>query len=228
MKPKTIKFDLPIGGVKVKTVDELRSHFTTEILDHFRKGTLAQWLRTRNLSAELAAVEELSADAAPERTLLALCEAFAVDADEHSVQAALARATGVAPSSSARIEWLRDGQVFGRLTPRLEAKWIFEVPVPGLVQVTVRASVDVACMLENVRGRQYATDGTVERTEQASLAAIPPRRIHLPRSGRLRRPRRRAGSGLRVPATQHRRGPQPRCQLLLPHVLRPHHQRAQP
>ena len=172
MKRKTIKFDLPIDGVKVKTVDQLRSHFTLEILDLFRKGILAQWLRTRNLSAELAAVEELSDDAAPERTLLALCEAFAVDADEHSVKAALARATGVAPSSSAHIERLRDGQVSSRLTPRLEAKWIFEVPVPGLVQVTVRASVDVACMLENVRGRQYATDGTVERTELPSLAAF--------------------------------------------------------
>jgi hypothetical protein len=41
---KLIKFDLPIDGVKVKTVEELREHFTPEILDHFRSGLLAKWL----------------------------------------------------------------------------------------------------------------------------------------------------------------------------------------
>ena len=39
---KTIKFDLPIDGVKVATLDDLRDHFTTETIGHFRSGLLVR------------------------------------------------------------------------------------------------------------------------------------------------------------------------------------------
>ena len=58
---KTIKFDLPIDGVTVATLGDLRDHFTTEIIGHFRSGKLAEWLRSRSMASELAAVEVLTA-----------------------------------------------------------------------------------------------------------------------------------------------------------------------
>ena len=91
---KTIKFDLPIDGVKVATLDGLRDHFTTETIGHFRSGLLARWLRSRSMTRELAAVEALKAgdDAA---VLKELCGIFGVEADGDAIAAAVAEATGV-------------------------------------------------------------------------------------------------------------------------------------
>ena len=78
---KIIKFDLPIDGVKVKTVEELRDHFTLEMLAHARSGLLGKWLSSRKLQDELAAVKAL--DGAEDHALLkGLCEVFGVEADE--------------------------------------------------------------------------------------------------------------------------------------------------
>ena len=91
---KMIKFDLPIDGVKVATLDDLRDHFTTETIGHFRSGLLARWLRSRSMSRELAAVEALTVgdDTA---VLKELCRIFEVEADDDAIAAAIAEATGV-------------------------------------------------------------------------------------------------------------------------------------
>jgi len=91
---KMIKFDLPIDGVKVATLDDLRDHFTTETIGHFRSGLLARWMRSRGMTRELAAVEALTAgdDAA---VLKELCRIFEVEADDDAIAAAIAEATGV-------------------------------------------------------------------------------------------------------------------------------------
>ena len=87
---KTIKFDLPIDGVKVATLDDLRDHFTTETIGHFRSGLLARWLRSRSMTRELAAVEALTArdDAA---VLNELSRIFEVEADDDAIGADGAR-----------------------------------------------------------------------------------------------------------------------------------------
>lgn len=54
---KLIKFDLPIDGVRVKNIEELRDHFTPEVLLHFRSGLLKKWLMARKYHDELAALE---------------------------------------------------------------------------------------------------------------------------------------------------------------------------
>ena len=81
---KTIKFDLPIDGVKVATLDDLRDHFTTEIIKHFRSGLLVRWLRSRSMAHELAAVEALTArdDVA---ILKELCRIFEVEASDDTI-----------------------------------------------------------------------------------------------------------------------------------------------
>ena len=91
---KMIKFDLPIDGVKAATLDDLRGHFTTEIIGHFRSGLLARWLRSRDLPRELTAVEALEAgdDSA---VLKELCRIFDVEANDDAIAAAVAEATGV-------------------------------------------------------------------------------------------------------------------------------------
>lgn len=65
MAKKKLKFDLPIDGDMVATLDELRNHFAlgaarTEIIGHFHSGKLAQWLQARNMTAELEAIETLA------------------------------------------------------------------------------------------------------------------------------------------------------------------------
>ena len=91
---KTIKFDLPIDGVKVAALDDLRDHFTTEIIGHFRSSLLARWLRSRGWTRELAAVEALAADD-DATTLKELCRIFEIEADDDAIAAATAEATGV-------------------------------------------------------------------------------------------------------------------------------------
>ena len=91
---KMIKFDLPIDGVKVATLDDLRDHFTHEIIGHFRSGLLERWLRSRSMAHELASVEALTTDD-DAAVLKELCRIFEIEADDDALAAALAEATGV-------------------------------------------------------------------------------------------------------------------------------------
>ena len=90
---KTIKFDLPIDGVKVSTLDELRDHFTAEIVEHFRSGLLSKWLRSRRMNKQLDAVEALTANE-DSVALLGLCEIFEIEADSDAISVALAEPSG--------------------------------------------------------------------------------------------------------------------------------------
>ena len=76
---KTIKFDLPIDGVKVRTVNELRDHFTVDVLEFFRDGRLEKWLHARQLDYELTAVQALSNDGSSRNLLNNLGEILGVD-----------------------------------------------------------------------------------------------------------------------------------------------------
>ena len=92
---RVIKFDLPIDGVKVTTLDELCDHFTTEILDHFHSGVLAKWLRSRDLEKESHEVEHLAKHSSKDdaSTLKALCRIFSVEADDAVIEAAVGEKT---------------------------------------------------------------------------------------------------------------------------------------
>lgn len=81
---KTIKFDLPMDGVKVSTLGGLQDHFTTEVIEHFRSGTLTRWLRARGFDRELAAVEAIRSDD-DAHVLKELCRLFKVEADEETI-----------------------------------------------------------------------------------------------------------------------------------------------
>ncbi len=92
---KMIKFDMPIDGVKVATLEDLQGHFTTEIVGHYRTGLLGRWLRSRSMARELAGVEALVASEDDVVVLKELCGIFDVEADDDAVAAAVAQATGI-------------------------------------------------------------------------------------------------------------------------------------
>jgi len=79
--PKIIKFDLPLDGIRAKNIEEIREHFTIEILDHFRSGLLGKWLASRKLNAELEALQAID-DSDDQAIFKRLCAVFAVEADD--------------------------------------------------------------------------------------------------------------------------------------------------
>ncbi len=88
---KIIKFDLPIDGMKVRNLEELRDHFTPEILELYRTGLLTKWLASRQLSQELSAIKAIEVQE-DQALLKRLCEIFDIQADEDFILAACATA----------------------------------------------------------------------------------------------------------------------------------------
>jgi biotin carboxyl carrier protein len=85
---KTIKFDLPINGTKVKNLDELRDNLTDEILTLARSSQLERWLRTRQLPDQAQAVATAVRSEGTDKGLfLALCRVLEVEAHPGDVKA---------------------------------------------------------------------------------------------------------------------------------------------
>ena len=80
---KLIKFDLPINGIKVKNLDELRDNLTDEILTLARSSQLERWLMTRQLPEKAKAVAEAVQRKGSDKGLfLALCEMLDVEVSD--------------------------------------------------------------------------------------------------------------------------------------------------
>ena len=85
---KLIKFDLPINGIKVKNLEELRDNLTDEILVLARSGQLERWLRTRQLLNQAEAVAKVVKSEGTDKGLfLALCKVLEVEAHPDDVKA---------------------------------------------------------------------------------------------------------------------------------------------
>ncbi|WP_146108651.1 DUF1566 domain-containing protein [Chromatium okenii] len=80
--PKIIKFDLPIDGIRAKNIEEIREHFTLEILAHYRSRLLGKWLAVRKLNTELEALQAIDTSDDDQTVFKRLCEIFAVEADD--------------------------------------------------------------------------------------------------------------------------------------------------
>ena len=57
MKP--IKFDLPLNGIKIANLEQLKSNLGAEILEPFRSGRLVKWFQVRSLNEQAKAIEML-------------------------------------------------------------------------------------------------------------------------------------------------------------------------
>jgi biotin carboxyl carrier protein len=83
---KLIKFDLPINGLKVKTLEELRNNLTDELIVLARSGQLTRWLAVRKHHQEAESVSAAVANHAEQISLyLALCESIGVQVDAGDV-----------------------------------------------------------------------------------------------------------------------------------------------
>lgn len=109
-----------MDGVKVKSLDELREHFTFEILDHYLSGRLEKWLITRNLNTYASNIRDLN-EADEEILLLKyLCDIFGVPSDYEAVLTLFDRSLPV-PEQPVRIR--------GELILNTESKENIEEPV---------------------------------------------------------------------------------------------------
>ena len=85
---KLIKFDLPINGIKVKNLEELRENLTDEILALVRSSQLERWLRTRQLLKEAEAVAKVVKSEGTDKGLfLALCKVLEIEVHPDDVKA---------------------------------------------------------------------------------------------------------------------------------------------
>lgn len=80
MAIKIIKFDLPINGTKVTTLEALRDNLTDEIVKLARSGQLERWFKSRQLHDMAQAVADAVASQAEDKAFfLALCDVLEVE-----------------------------------------------------------------------------------------------------------------------------------------------------
>ncbi len=80
MAIKIIKFDLPINGIKVTTLEALRDNLTDEIVKLARSGQLERWFKSRQLHELAKDVADAVASQTKDKALfLALCAVLKVE-----------------------------------------------------------------------------------------------------------------------------------------------------
>lgn len=88
--PKTIKFNLNCDGTSVRTIEDLREHFCIqEVLDYYKKGILARWLKVHDYNAELEKLEKISSED-DEKVISGIVQILDVEQDEKSIRESLA------------------------------------------------------------------------------------------------------------------------------------------
>lgn len=85
---KLIKFDLPINGTKVKTLDELRDNLTDEIVPLARSGQLIRFLKSRKEDEVVHGLERALSSLGSDKDLFAaICEALGVSVCPEDIDA---------------------------------------------------------------------------------------------------------------------------------------------
>ena len=88
MAIKIIKFDLPINGTKVTTLEALRDNLTDEIVKLARSGQLERWCKSRQLQELAQAVADaVSRNKKDKELFLALCALLEVEVHPDDVSA---------------------------------------------------------------------------------------------------------------------------------------------
>ena len=80
MSIKIIKFDLPINGSKVTTLEALRDNLTDEIVNLARSGQLERWFKSRQMQQQAQAVAAAVSQHAEDKAIfMALCAVLEVE-----------------------------------------------------------------------------------------------------------------------------------------------------
>jgi hypothetical protein len=103
---KLIKFNLPLNGASINTLEQLQNNLTAEILDHFRSGKLRKWAQTRNLIEQADKLKNLvDEDIERETDLLkSICDIFDSQPDGITLQAAIEERRKLSPTSQYLID----------------------------------------------------------------------------------------------------------------------------
>ena len=98
----TIKFDLSINGVKVKTLEELRENLTDELVMIARSGQLGRWLNSQSLSEEAQKVDHAVMDYTGNAELFeAICAVIGVEGSKEDIAALFSPPALADPKSDA-------------------------------------------------------------------------------------------------------------------------------
>jgi len=83
---KTIKFNLVCDGHQVRTLEDLRNHFSIEdILQYFRDKVLEKWLCVRGYNEELEAIRKISSTS-PYEIIKELVSIFNIESDKDIIE----------------------------------------------------------------------------------------------------------------------------------------------
>ena len=83
---KTIKFNLVCDGHQVRTLEDLRNHFSIEdVLQYFRDKVLEKWLCVRGYNEELEAIQQISASS-PYDIIKELVSIFKIESDSDKIE----------------------------------------------------------------------------------------------------------------------------------------------
>ncbi len=83
---KTIKFNLVCDNYQVRTLEDLRNHFSIEdVLQYYRDGVLEKWLFVRGYINELNAIKQI-ANSSPLDIINSLVGIFKVEEDPEKIQ----------------------------------------------------------------------------------------------------------------------------------------------
>ena len=83
---KTIKFNLVCDGHQVRTLEDLRNHFSIEdILQYFRDKVLEKWLCVRGYNEELEAIKKITSTS-PYDIIKELVSIFNIESDKDKIE----------------------------------------------------------------------------------------------------------------------------------------------
>lgn len=76
---RELKFDMVLEGEKISSLDELRAHPSTELLEMHKDGRLSRWLRIHGGAAEADKLREITLSGDQAQDLFAVCQALGID-----------------------------------------------------------------------------------------------------------------------------------------------------
>lgn len=86
---RVLKFDLVLDGEKINSLDELRAHPSTELLEMQKDGRLSRWLRAHGGTSEADKLCEMSPSGDTAHDLYAICQVLAFDLELEDIIDAL-------------------------------------------------------------------------------------------------------------------------------------------
>lgn len=87
---KTIKFNLTLDGMPVRTLEGVRENFSIEdILGYYENGLLARWLKVRGFESELEAVKNINKEESIKNKIKELVKIFNIETDDDVIDKGL-------------------------------------------------------------------------------------------------------------------------------------------